>query len=372
MKRFLPFLLAAIMLCSLALTGCGSESSGSGLVLNVYNWGEYISDGSEGSFDTIREFEKWFFETYGQKVKVNYDTFASNEDMYNKLANGAVSYDVIFPSDYMVDRMRQENMLLPLDFDNIPNYSYVTDSFRGLYYDPDNLYSIPYTYGVVGIIYDANKVSPEDVGDWDLMWNEKYTGDILQFNNPRDAFATAQYKLGLDVNDKDHASWEKALMEMKRQFPFVKSFVMDEVFNMMESGEAAIAAYYAGDYFTMQENQASNVDLKFYYPPHTNYFIDAICIPSCCQHKELAEIFINYLLSSEAAIANAEYICYASPYSVVYNDPGYAEDMGQEAMEILYPGVDNFSQLYNAYSFKNLDSENLIYLVSLWEQLKIS
>ncbi len=371
MKKILSLIASAILLCSLVLSGCGSSVS-SGLTLNVYNWGEYISDGSEGSFDTIKEFEKWYYANYGQKVKVNYDTFSSNEDMYNKLSSGAVSYDVIFPSDYMVERMRSENMLLPLNFDNIPNYSNILDSFRGLYYDPENLYSIPYTYGVVGIIYDANKVAPEDAHGWELMWNEKYAGNILQFNNPRDAFATAQYKLGLDVNDTDHSSWEIALMEMKKQFPLVKSFVMDEVFNMMESGEAAIAAYYAGDYFTIQENQAPNVDLQFYYPERTNYFIDAICIPSCCQNKELAEIFINYMLSPEPAIANAEYICYASPNSIVYNDPGYAEDMGEEAMSILYPGIDNFSELYNKFSFKNLDSENLIYLVSLWEQLKIS
>ena len=368
MKKIIS-LAVIIVLSALLFSGCGSDDV---TCLNVYNWGEYISDGSEGSFDTIREFEKWYYETYGQKIKVNYDTFASNEDMYNKLSNGAVSYDVIIPSDYMIERMRNESMLLPLNFDNIPNYQYIDDSFRGLYYDPDDMYSIPYTYGVVGIIYDANKVDEADAKGWDLMWNEKYKGDILQFNNPRDAFATAQYKLGLDVNDLDHAKWELALAEMKKQFPLVKSFVMDEVFNMMESGEAAIAAYYAGDYFIMAENQADNIDLQFYYPERTNYFIDAMCIPSCCQNKELAEIFINYMLSPEAAIANAEYICYASPNSVVYNDPGYAEDMGEEAMEILYPGIENFNVLYNDYSFRNLGPETLIYLVDLWEQLKIS
>lgn len=368
MKKYI-FLAVVIMLSALLFSGCGSDNV---TCLNVYNWGEYISDGSEGSFDTIREFENWYFENYGQKIKVNYDTFASNEDMYNKLSNGAVSYDVIIPSDYMIDRMRNEGMLLPLNYENIPNYKNIDDSFRGLYYDPDNLYSIPYTYGVVGIIYDANKVDEADAKGWDLMWNEKYKGDILQFNNPRDAFATAQYKLGLDVNDLDHAKWELALTEMKKQFPLVKSFVMDEVFNMMESGEAAIAAYYAGDYFTMADNQADSVDLRFYYPERTNYFIDAMCIPSCCQNKELAEIFINYMLSPEAAIANAEYISYASPNSAVYNDPSYAEDMGEEAMEILYPGIENFNELYNTYSFRNLGPETLIYLVNLWEQLKIS
>ncbi len=341
-------------------------------VLNVYNWGEYISDGADDTLDTIEAFEQWYEETYGKKIKVNYSTYASNEDMYAKLSSGAVSFDVVIPSDYMIARLRDEDMLLPLDYDNIPNYEYIGESFRGLYYDPDNLYTVPYTYGVVGIIYDANVVDESDAGGWDLMWNEKYSGSILQFNNSRDGFATAQYKLGLDVNATDRALWDRALEELKAQNPLVKSYVMDEVYNMMESGEAAIAAYYAGDYFTMLDNQAENVDLRFYYPERTNYFVDAMCIPSCCQHKELAEIFINYMLSPEPAIANAEYIYYASPNSAVFNDAGYQEDLGEEAMEILYPEIGDFSELYNKYAYRNLDAETLAYVTSLWETLKIS
>ena len=371
MKKFLSILLAAAMLCclSVSLAGCGSSDT---LTLNVYNWGEYISDGSEGSFDTIHAFESWYEETYGQKLKVNYDTYASNEDMYNKISSGAVSYDVIVPSDYMIARMANEGMLLPLNFDNIPNYQYIEDSFRGLYYDPDDQYSVPYTYGVVGIIYNANAVDEADIGDWDLMWNDKYAGQILQFNNSRDAFGTAQYKLGLDVNDTDQAKWDAALAELKTQAPLVKSYVMDEVYNMMESGEAAIAPYYAGDYFTMLDAQADNVDLRFYYPDPTNFFVDAMCIPSCCQNKELAEIFINYMLSAEPAIANAEYIYYATPNSLVYEDEGYLEDIGEEAAAILYPAVEDFSASYNQYAFRNLDSETLDYVNTLWENLKIS
>ena len=341
-------------------------------VLNVYNWGEYISDGADDTLDTIAAFEQWYEETYGKKIKVNYSTYASEGDMYAKLSSGAVSFDVVIPSDYMIARLRDEDRLLPLDFDNIPNYEYIGESFRGLYYDPDNLYSVPYTYGVVGIIYDANIVDESDVGGWDLLWNEKYSGSILQFNSSRDCFATAQYKLGLDVNSTDRAVWDRALEELKTQNPLVKSYVMDEVYNMMESGEAAIAAYYAGDYFTMLDNQAENVDLRFYYPERTNYFVDAMCIPSCCQHKELAEIFINYMLSPEPAIANAEYIYYASPNSAVFNDAGYQEYLGEEAMEILYLEMDNFSELYNKYAYRNLDAETYAYVASLWETLKIS
>ncbi len=368
MKRIVSLLVLSALLCALLLSGCGSSKS---LTLNVYNWGEYISDGSEDSFDTIREFEKWYEANYGQKLKVNYDTYASNEDMYSKLSSGAVSYDVIIPSDYMIARMAAENMLQPLNFDNIPNYQYINESFRGLYYDPDNLYSVPYTYGVVVIIYNANTVDESDAGDWDLMWNSKYGGEILQFNNSRDAFATAQYKLGLDVNDTTRSSWDAALTELKAQAPLVKSYVMDEVYNMMESGEASIAAYYAGDYFTMLDAQADTVDLRFYYPARTNYFVDAMCIPASAQNKELAEIFINYMLSPEPAIANAEYIYYASPNALVYNDADYAEELGEEAMDILYPGIDDFSALYNEYAYRNLDSETLDYVNTLWEELKI-
>ena len=371
MKKILCMILALAMLvaCMCALTSCSKKNS---VTLNVYNWGEYISDGSEGTLDTIAAFKTWYKQTYNQDITVHYTTFQSNEDMYAKLSSGAVSYDVIIPSDYMIARMKDEGMLLPLNFDNIPNYQYINDSFRNLYYDPDNQYSVPYTYGVVGVIYDANVVDEADAGDWDLMWNEKYAGNILQFNNSRDAFATAQYKLGLDVNSTDHANWDAALAELKAQAPLVKSYVMDEIYNMMESGEAAIGAYYAGDYFTMLDNQADSVDLQFYYPERTNYFVDAMCIPSCCQNKDLAEIFINYMLSEEPAIANAEYIYYASPNSLVYESEEYQEELGEEAIEILYPGIDNFSELYNEYAYRNLDADTLAYITSLWESLKIS
>ncbi len=347
-------------------------SGGKTETLNVYNWGEYISDGSDDSLDTIQDFERWYEEEYGKKVKVNYSTYASNEDMYSKLSSGAVSFDVVVPSDYMIARMLSEDMLLPLNFDNIPNYQYIDEGFHGLYYDPENLYTVPYTYGVVGIIYNANVVAQEDAQDWDLLWNEKYAGNVLQFNNSRDAFATAQYKLGLDVNSTDPAVWEQALEELLVQRPLVKSYVMDEVYNMMESGEAAAAAYYAGDYFTMMDAQADTVDLRFYYPERTNYFVDAMCIPSCCENKELAEIFINYMLSEVPAVANAEYIYYASPNRIVYDNPEYQEYLGEEAMEILYPEMGNFSELYNAYAYRNLDSDTLAMLTSLWESLKIS
>ena len=366
MKK-IAFFCALVMLCALCFSGCGST-----LTLNVYNWGEYISDGSEGSFDTIREFERWYKETYGVKVKVNYTTFASNEDMYSKLSSGAVSYDVVIPSDYMIARMAGEGMLQPLNFENIPNYQYIDDTFHGLYYDPENKYTVPYAYGIVGVIYDANVVDEADAKGWDLMWNEKYKGKILQFNNSRDAFGTAMYKLGLDVNTTDKAAWQKAYDELLAQRPLVYSYVMDEIYNMMESGEAAIGAYYAGDYFTMADAQSDHVDLQFYYPERTNFYVDAMCIPNCAQNKELAEIFINFMLSEEAAVANAEYTYYASPNRIVYENPTYLEDMGEETIAVLYPEMDDFAAEYNKMAYRNLDREMLDHLNTLWENVKIN
>ncbi|MBQ4381933.1 MAG: spermidine/putrescine ABC transporter substrate-binding protein [Oscillospiraceae bacterium] len=366
MKKIIPAILMAMLLAVL-LASCG----GSGKTLNVYNWGEYISDGSEDSYDTIKEFEAWYEETYGEKVHVNYDTFQSNEDMYAKLSAGAVSYDIIIPSDYMIARMAAENMLLPLDFKNIPNYSNIDQSFKGLYYDPDNKYSVPYTYGVVGIIWNANEVDEADAHGWDLLWNPKYKGKIVSFNNPRDAFGTAQYRLGLDVNSTDKTQWDRAYNELMAQRPLLYGQVMDEIYNIMESGEASVGIYYAGDYFTMLDDQAEKVDLQFYYPDPTNFYVDAMCIPSCCQEKELAEIFINFMLSRDAAVANAEYTYYASPNKIVYTDPEYLEDLGEETVAILYPGIENFSEQYNKLAFRNLPQETLDYMNSLWENVKL-
>ena len=367
-RKFMALTVVFALLGNLMITGCGEKA----LTLNVYNWGEYISDGSEGTFDTVREFEKWYKDTYGVAVKVNYTTFASNEDMYSKISSGAVSYDVVIPSDYMIERMANENLLMPLNYDNIPNYQYVDEDFKNLYYDPEGKYTVPYAYGIIGVIYNANEVDKADTGSWDLLWNPKYDDKILQFNNSRDAFGMAMYKLGLDVNTEDHATWDKAYDELMKQRPLVYSLVMDEIYNMMESGEAAIGAYYAGDYFTMRDAQAEDVDLKFYYPERTNYYVDAMCIPTCSENKELAEIFINYMLSEEPAVANAEYTYYASPNRLVYENADYIDYMGRDTMDILYGKADDFAVNYEKNAYHNLKKETLEYVNSLWETVKIN
>lgn len=370
MKRIISVIIASAMLLGCAML-CACTDSDT-IELNVYNWGEYISTGEEDTYDTNAEFEKWYFETYGKKVKVNYDTFDSNESLRSKLEIGAVNYDVIVPSDYMIQYFIEKDMLAELNFDNIPNYSNIDDKYKNLYYDPENKYTVPYTYGVVGIIYDANEVDPADVTGWEIMWNEKYSGEILQFDNARDAFGTAMYMLDIDVNTTDTAQWDAAYEKLAEQNSVLKGRVMDQIFNMMESGEAAIGAYYAGDYYTMVSEQAEDVDLRFYTPERTNVFVDAMCVLKTSEHKDIAEAYINFMLSEDAGVANSLMHCYSSPNKLVVNNAEYREEMGAEALAALYPESYDFAASYNKYAFRNLTPEINDYMTSLWEKVKIS
>ncbi len=375
-KRTLCLLLCVFLLLPavLGLSACADLSIGGDTVtLYVYNWGEYISDGSEGTDDTNAMFEEWYYETYGQRVEVNYSTYSSNESMYAKLSSGSVNYDIIVPSDYMIARMIDEDMLAPLNFENIPNIQNLDPDFFGPdavhdSYDPNNLYSVPYMYGMIGIIYNTTMVAEDDpaLGSWQLMWDERHAGNILQFNNSRDAFGTAQYFLGLDVNSSDEGEWRQALEKLKEQKRVVQGYVMDEIYNKMENGSAGIAAYYAGDFLTMYE---SNSDLEFYYPSEgTNLYVDAMCIPKTSRNKEIAERYIDFMLTRDPAVANAEYTYYASPNRVVQEDPEYVDYMNsikEGGYELMY-GTD----AVQTTSYENLDPDTLILLNGLWEELK--
>ena len=376
-KSFIRILipLMALVLISvsiLCLSSCDKEETDA-LTLYVYNWGEYMSDGSEDSLDSNKAFEEWYYETYGVKVKVNYSTYSSNESMYAKISSGSVNYDVIVPSDYMIQRMIKEDLLAPLNYDNIDNIGNLTSEFYGEnakydFYDPGNVYSVPYMYGMIGIIYNTSVVpeAEEDIGSWSLMWDEDYKGNILQFNNSRDAFGTAQYYLQLDVNSDNEADWRTALEKLKEQKKIVQGYVMDEIYNKMENGSAAIAAYYAGDYLTMYEE---NEDLEFYYPKEgTNLYVDAMCIPKASKSKEIAERYINFMLTEEVAVANAEYTYYASPNRLVRESQDYIDylaDIKEDAYEKIYD-----TDTVPTSSYENLDKEKLILLNNLWEELK--
>ena len=372
-KRIICALLALVLACSsvFTLAACNKDGSGTVTRLYVYNWGEYMSDGSEGSLDSNKAFEDWYYQTYKERVEVVYSTFSSNEDMYAKLNSGAVNYDIVVPSDYMIERLIKEDALLPLNYENIPNIKNIVPEFYGDdaeydYFDEGNVYSVPYFYGMIGIIYNTNMVDEADTGDWDLMWNPKYEGNILQFNNSRDAFGTAQYYLGIDVNTDDENEWHAALDELKKQKDIVQGYVMDEIFNKMENGSAAIAAYYAGDFLTMYEN---NPDLEFFYPENgTNLYVDAMCIPKTSQNPLIAERYINFMLSEEPAVANAEYTYYASPNRLVIENEEYKEYMAEikdDAYEKMY-ALDTVHATY----YKNLTPEKLALINSLWEDLK--
>ena len=375
MKRIASILVLLVLTFSFVFTLSSCNTEGKTTVLYVYNWGEYISDGSEDTLDSNAEFEKYCKDVLGINVSVNYSTYSSNESMYAKVSSGSAVYDVIIPSDYMIERMVSEDLLAPLDLSRIPNYKYIDDKFKGdnIYYEggSDNVYSVPYFYGMIGIIYNSSIVDEADAEkqSWDLMWDEKYSRDILQFNNSRDAFGTALYRLGYDVNDATDEQWREALATLKEQKSIVQGYVMDEIFNKMSSGSAAIAAYYAGDFLTMYEN---NDSLSFYYPKEgTNSYIDAMCIPKNSSNYDLALEYINFMCSKEIAIANAEYTYYASPLTTVIEDEGYIETMSEvheDAMEILYGDM---AESVPTQAYLNLSPERLSFVNELWEELKV-
>ena len=396
MKKFsLITLISLISMLVILLCSCGSEGENKKKdlevkSLNVYNWGEYISDEDDeeyGLIDVNAKFEEYFnnnlAEKYGYYVEVNYSTYATNEDMYAKITNSAVAYDIIIPSDYMIQKMIAEERLLEIDYSKLTNYDNIDDSFKGLYYDPEDKYSVPYTFGMLGVIYNAEFVAEEDAEDksWDLLWNEKYKGKILQFNNPRDAFGTAMYRDNLDINSKDPAVWAKALEQLKLQKPLLQGYVNDEIFNKMKGASAYIAPYYAGDFLTMA---AENEDLRFYYPKEgTNYFVDAMCIPNTAKNVDLAHAYIDYMISVEAATANALYIGYASPNKAVTDTQYYKDKLSLnydtdhiDAWQVLYgESKDEVNKLYsynpayeNYYKDENVDIQERVN--ALWEELK--
>ena len=325
MKKTLALILGLTLTAGL-LSGCvgtretttdtegDSSAETSGGVVNVYNWGEYIDE------SVLTDFEE------ATGIKVNYQMYDSNETMYSKVAAGGAEYDVVIPSDYMIARMIEEDMLEPLNFDNIPNASDIDPELLNPAYDPENLYSVPYMWGLLGVIYNKTMVDEADLGSWDLMWNEKYADDILMFDNSRDAIGIGLKMLGYSYNTTDEAQIKEAVDLLVEQKPLVQAYVMDEVFGKMEGGNAAVGTYYYGDYLTMVEN---NPDLGFYIPEEgTNTYVDAMCILKGAKNKENAEAFINYMCSTEAGLKNCEEIWYSTPLMSVREelDPEVAND----------------------------------------------
>ena len=349
-KTIVCLLLVCVLAFSLMPAACASDNE-----ITVYNWGQYISDGTDGSLDVIAEFEK---ET---GIKVNYLTFDSNESMYTKLKTGGAAYDIIIPSDYMIGMLIEENMLEPLNFDNIPNYQYIDEAFRNQAYDPNNMYSVPYTWGTVGLIYNTQYVSAEDAASWNCLWNKDYAGKVLMFDNPRDAFAIAESILGFSYNTTDSAELQQAAELLKQQKDVVQSYVMDQIFDKMQRGEAWAAPYYAGDFLTMVEE---NPDLAFSYPQDGfNIFIDAMCIPKGCQNKEGAEAFINFLCRPDICAANLDYLGYSTPESAAKE----LMDPEVTSSPVAYPDEQTLSA---SESFSSLPIEATQTMNDLWLDVK--
>ena len=365
MKKIISvFLVVLLFVCTLSVSAFAEEDAyaydmeyyskfkGQNVTIYVYNWGEYISDGSDDSMDVVKEFEAL------TGINVEYTTFDSNESLFAKLKSGSASYDVIIPSDYMVSRLADNGMLAKLDYANIPNFDrYIDAEFKNPEYDAANEYSVPYMWGTVGVIYNTKYVDEADIGSWDLLWNEKYAGKILMFDNSRDAFAIALSKLGYSMNTTDAEELKAAAAELAKQGSVVQAYVMDQIFDKMVEENAYVAPYYAGDYLTMAED---NEDLAFYIPKEgTNLFTDAMCIPSTCKNKAAAEMFINFMCEPTVSAANTDYICYSTPISAAKEliDPEMAES------EIAYPSAE---VLAKTERYKILSDEANQLMDDLW------
>ena len=386
MKKIVALTLACLMAASLSLTGCsvrqngndaqftgnnsgdnagstGSDSGNSGdREVNVCSWGEYIDE------SLIDEFEA------ATGITVNYVTAESNEALYSQLSQGGVNYDVIVPSDYMISQLIEEDRLAELDYSLIPNFEKIDARFKNLSYDPENLYTVPYTWGTLGIIYNSAMVDGE-ITSWDAMFDPQYAGNVLMIRNSRDALGIALMDLGYSVNTTDEAEIQEAyqLLADANANGVYQAFVMDEVFQLMEGGNAAITAYYAGDYLSMLEN---NPDLKYVIPEEgSNWFVDAMCVLKDAENYEEAHEWINFIASTDANLRNMDYIWYASPntealemYPEWYEEQ-YGEPLDAELYEIMAAPQE---VLDNCEAYLVLPGDTRTVYNDYWTQLGIS
>ena len=350
--------LACVLLAALIVTGTAARSE---RVVNVCSWGEYIDE------SLITEFE----EQTG--IRVNYQTAESNEALYSLIKMGGADFDVIVPSDYMIARLIEEDMLAELDYSHIPNFDLIDDTYKNLSYDPENKYTVPYAWGTLGIIYNTTMVSGP-ITSWDAMFDPQYAGQVLMINNSRDALAAALLYLGYSINTTDESQLEEAfaLLKQAKDSGVYQAFVMDEVFQKMEGGNAAVAMYYAGDYLTMLEN---NEDLAFVIPEEgSNWFVDAMCVLKSSQHMSEAEEWINFIASTKANLANMDYIWYASPNGEALEEyPAYYEEVNEEPLdpeiyEVMAPSEE---VLRRCEIYENLPTETLRLYDRLWTRLGV-
>jgi len=292
-----------LMLAVCCLAACTKADSRPKIF--VYNVGEYIDQ------TTLRDFEA----EYG--VEVVYETFDSNETAYQKLKAGTTAYDVVFPSDYMIEKMIKEEMLQELDFSLLPNFQHILEDFKHLDYDPGNAYSVPYFWGTVGIVYDKNVVQ-EPVASWSVLWDSRYAKDIFMYDSQRDSLMVALKLLGYSLNTHDLAELEAAKEKLIEQSPLVIAYITDVVISNMIAGNAALAVVYSGDAaYIMDENPA----MAYAIPTDgSNLWVDAMVIPKTSRQPELAHAFINYMLETDVGLRNTEYVMYSTPNRAVLEE----------------------------------------------------
>ena len=350
-KKLIASMLLASM-CGALLAGCGKGSdNASKEQVIVYNWGEYIDP------DVLDQFKE---ET---GIEVVYEEFETNEIMYPKVSSGAIAYDVICPSDYMIQRMIDEDMLYELNYDNIPNISNMDETYlkQAEEFDPGNRYSVPYCWGTVGILYNKTMVK-EPIDSWDVLWDETYADNILMQDSVRDAFAVALKKLGYSLNSTDEGELEEAKNLLIEQKPLVQAYVIDQVRDKMIGNEAAIGVIYSGEaIYTQRENE----NLEYVIPKEgSNVWIDGWVIPKNAEHKENAEAFINFLCEPEIALKNFEYITYSTPNKAARE---LIEDEDIRNSTIAFPTAE---MLENCETFQYLGDEVDAIYNEKWKEIK--
>lgn len=338
-------LLSFVFACS-ALVGCGGEKT----VLNIYNVGDYIDT------DVIKMFEK-----ENPNIKINYETFYTNEEMYIKVANKSTAYDVIVPSDYMVERLISEDLLYEIDYNNVPNMKNIGEQYLNKDYDPDNKYSVPYMWGTMGVLYNKTMVD-EPVTSWKILWNEKYKDKIFMYNSERDAIAITLRMLGYSMNSKDDAELNAARDALIAQKDLVLAYCGDEVKDKMIANEGAMTIAWSGDAFYCIDE---NPDLAYAIPEEgSNLWFDSLVIPKTSQHKAEAEKFIDFMCRPDIAKMNAEYIGYST-----------ANEAGRELLDdeikndpLRYPDLSTLKNMEVFRYDKELSRKN----ADIWQQIKIS
>ena len=372
-KRVFAISMAGLTAASALLSGCGasgnaaasvtdSAASGSadGGELYVYNWGEYIDE------DVISQFED---ET---GITVVYDLFETNEEMYPVIEAGAVNYDVVCPSDYMIQKMRENDLLAELNFDNIPNIDQIDPAYMEMSqaFDPENKYSVPYCWGTVGILYNTRLLDELGVPaptKWADLWDERLSGEILMQDSVRDAFMVALKKDGYSMNSESKDELEQAKQELIDQKPLVQAYVIDQVRDKMIGGEAAVGVIYSGEMLYIQDEVANlglDYDLEYVIPEEgTNLWLDSWVIPKNAKNKENAEKWIDFMCRPEIAKANFEYITYPTP------NKGAFELLDEEMQnnKAVFPDIDS---LKDSEVYKYLGDDTDAIYNELWKEVK--